>query len=239
MHELELVSNLDRFQVDSVRLSRSIRRRRCLPARRRPTVNTTNLEETAMSIINRLGLAAFYVCLAAVNVAGEEPQATQKKEAVPKSATATTTQLRGEVVAVGPNWLVAKMVPEGDYRYFDVRPGAVATIEGVKKSLSQLRLGTMLTAAVTTKETQLVNRTTTITKGRLLWSTPKTIFVSLENGENRQYAVPPGFKFTVEGKQLGVEELRAGMILTGTNVTEEPVTLITEETVVYGTEPKR
>jgi len=191
------------------------------------------------SIITRLGLATFFVCLAAVTVVGEEAQATQKKESVPKSSTATTTQLRGEVVAVGPNWLVARMVPGGDYRYFDVRPGAVATIEGVKKSLSQLKLGTMLTAAVTAKETQLVNRTTTITKGRLLWSTPKTIFVSLENGENRQYAVPPGFKFTVEGKQLGVEELRAGMILTGTNVTEEPVTVITEETVVYGTEPKK
>ena len=29
------------------------------------------------------------------------------------------------------------------------------------------------------------------------------------------------------------------MILTGTNVAEEPVTLITEETVVFGTEPKK
>ncbi len=192
------------------------------------------------AIITRLGLATFVVCLAATNVAGEEPQATQKKETVPKGPSmATTTQLRGEVVAVGPNWLVARMVPDGDYRYFDVRPGAVATIEGVKKSLSQLRLGTMLTAAVTTTQTPLVKRTTTVTKGRLLWSTPTTIFVSLESGENKQYAVPSGFKFTVEGKQLGVGELRAGMVLTGTNVTEEPVTLITEGTVVYGTEPKK
>ena len=192
-----------------------------------------------MSIINRLGLAAFYVCLAAVNVAGEEPQATQKKEAVPKSATATTTQLRGEVVAVGPTWLVAKMTPGGDYRLFHVRPGAVATIEGTKKSLSQLRMGTMLTAAVTQEQTPLVKRTTTITQGRLLWSSANTIVVAVENSENRQYAVPPGFKFTVEGKQLGVEELRAGMVLTGTNIVEEPVTSITEQTVVYGTEPKK
>ena len=66
-----------------------------------------------------------------------------------------------------------------------------------------------------------------------------TIVVTLENGENRQYTVPPGFKFSVEGKQLGVEELRTGMILTGTNVVEEPVTSITQETVVYGTEPKK
>ncbi len=189
-------------------------------------------------VITRLGLATFLLCLAATNVAGE-PQATQKKETVPKGSEATTTQLRGELIAVGPNWLVARMVPGGDYRFFDVRPGAMATIEGQKKSLSQLRLGTMLTAAVTTKETQLVKRTTTITKGRLLWSSPTTIVVALENNTTRQYTVPSGFKFTVEGKQLGIDELRTGMILTGTNITEEPVTLITEETVVYGTEPKK
>jgi len=191
------------------------------------------------SIITKLG-ATLLVCAAAVIVAGEEPQSTQKKETVSRSpSTATTTQVRGEVVAVGPNWLIARMVPGGDYRFFDVRPGAVATIEGVKKSLSELKLGTMLTAAVTTTQTPLVKRTTTITKGRLLWSNPTTILVTLENGENRQYTVPPGFTFTVEGKQLGTAELRPGMILTGTNVIEEPVTLITQETVVYGTEPKK
>jgi hypothetical protein len=66
-----------------------------------------------MSFINtRLGLATLLVCLAAVNVAGEAPQATQKKETVPKGPSmATTTQLRGEVVAAGPNWLLARMVP--------------------------------------------------------------------------------------------------------------------------------
>jgi hypothetical protein len=191
-------------------------------------------------IVARLRLATLLMCLAAVNVAGAEPQSTQKKETAAKGAVmATTTQLRGELIAVGPDWLVARMAPEGDYRFFEVRPGAMATIEGTKKSLSQLRLGTMLTAAVTTKATPLVKRTTTITKGRLLWSSPTTIVVALENGTNRQYAVPSGFQFTVEGKQLGVQELRPGMILTGTNVTEEPVTLITEETVVYGTEPKK
>jgi hypothetical protein len=194
-----------------------------------------------MSFISiRLRLAAILVCLAAVNVAGEAPQATQKKETLPKGPSmATTTQLRGEVIAVGSNWLLARMVPGGEYRFFDVRPRAVATIEGVKKSLSQLRVGTMLTAAVTVTETPLLKRTTTITKGRLVWSSPTTIVATLESGENRQYTVPPGFKFTVEGKQLGTEDLRPGMILTGTNVTEEPVTLITEETVVYGTEPKK
>ena len=191
-------------------------------------------------ISSGLTLAPLIMCLAVLNVAGAEAQPAQKKESVQAGpANAATTQLKGDVIAVGPNWLVARMVPGGDYRLFDVRPGAFATIEGVKKSLSELRPGTTLTAAVTVTKTPIVKRTTTVTKGRLIWSTPTTIIVTLENGENRQYAVPPGFKFTVEGKSLGTEELRAGMILTGTNVVEEPATVITEQTVVYGTEPKK
>jgi hypothetical protein len=199
-----------------------------------------DLRIPAAVVGSRLALAFLIVCVPAIAASGAEAQSAQKKETVPKGPSmASTTQLRGELIAVGPNWLIAKMDPGGDYRLFDVRPGAMATIGGVKKSLSQLKLGTMLTAAVTTTQTPVVRRTTTVTKGRLIWSVPTSIVVTLENGENRQYTVPPGFKFTVEGKSLGVEELRPGMNLTGTNVVEEPVTLITEETVVFGTEPKQ
>lgn len=198
------------------------------------------LRISAAVVSSQLMLASLVLCMAAGNVAGAEAQSTQTKETVPKGASmASTTQLRGELVAVGPNWLIAKMVPSGEYRLFDVRPGATATIDNVKKSLSQLKPGTMLTAAVTVTETPLAKRTTTVTKGRLIWSSPTTIVVTLENGENRQYTVPPGFKFNVDGKQLGVDELRTGMVLTGTNIVEEPATLITEQTVVYGTEPKK
>ena len=185
-------------------------------------------------------LAAFSICIAALSVVSAAAQTPPKKETVPAGLPSSkTTQLSGEVVAVGPNWLVARMAPGGTtYRLFDVSPAAVATIDGVKKSLSQLKLGTMLTATVTTTETPLATRTTTITKGKLIWASPTTIIATLENGQNRQYTVPPGFKFTVEGKQLGAEELRPGMILTGTNVVEEPLTSITATTVVTGTEKK-
>ena len=190
-----------------------------------------------MSSISRL--TPFIMCVAASSVAGAAAQSTQKKETVPTGLPATrTTQLRGEVIAVGQSWLVARMVPGGNYRVFDVRPGAVATIDGVKKTLSQLKPGTMLTAEVMTTETPLAKRTTTITKGKVFWASPTSIIVTLENGENKQYAVPPGFKFTVEGKQLGAEELRPGMALVGTNIAEEQVTSISEQTVVTGTEKK-
>ncbi len=165
-------------------------------------------------------------------------QATQTKETVPGGhATVKTTQVKGELVAKGSNWLIAKD-SAGDYRLYHVQAGRKAIIDGVPKTLDQLQLGTMLTSTGTTTETPLVDRTTTITKGTVFWAAPTSIIVTLENGENKQYAVPPDFKFDVEGKQLSAMELRKGMRVTGTKIVEEPVTVITHDVVVTGTAPK-
>ena len=148
-----------------------------------------------------------------------------------------TVQVKGELVATGSNWLIAKD-PTGYYRLYNVEAGRKAIVDGVPKTLDQLKVGTMLTSTATTTETPLVNRTTTITKGTVFWASPKSVIVTLESGENKQYEVPDGFKFDVEGKKLSAMELRPGMKLTGTKIVEEPVTVITKDVVVTGTAPK-
>jgi hypothetical protein len=166
-------------------------------------------------------------------------QPTTTKETVGAGAPKITKQqLKGEVVAVGSNWLVAKMAPSGDYRIFDVAPNKTAMIDGVQKTVSQLQKGTMLTAEVTITEYPLVKRTTTVTSGKVFWATPTSVIVTLENGENKQYAVPSGFKFDVEGKQLEAMQLKPGMVLKGTKVIEEPIVSITNDSVVTGTAPR-
>ena len=179
-----------------------------------------------------VGAAA--LCLAT----GAAAQTTQTKETVPAGpATVKTHQVKGELVATGPNWLIAKD-PAGYYRLYSVQPGRKAIVDGVPKTLGELKVGTMLTSTATTTETPLVNRTTTITKGTVFWASPKSIIVSLEGGENKQYAVPDGFKFDVDGKQLSAMELRKGMKLTGTKIVEEPVDVISQDVVVTGVAPK-
>ena len=170
--------------------------------------------------------------------AGVAAQATQTKETVPAGpATVKTTQVKGELVAKGSNWLIAKD-STGYYRLYDVQAGRKAIVDGVPKTLDQLKIGTMLTSTATTTETPLINRTTTITKGTVFWAAPKSIIVTLENGENKQYEVPSGFMFDVEGKKLSAMELRPGMKLTGTKIVEEPLTVITQDVVVTGVAPK-
>ena len=165
-------------------------------------------------------------------------QATQTKETVPGgAATVKTLQVKGELVAKGSNWLIAKDTA-GNYKLYNVQAGKKAIIDGVPKTLDQLQIGTWLTSTATTTQTPLVNRTTTITKGTVFWAAPTSIIVTLENGENKQYEVPSGFKFDVEGKMLSAMELRHGMKVTGTKIVEEPVTVITHDVVVTGVAPK-
>jgi hypothetical protein len=165
-------------------------------------------------------------------------QATQTKETVPAGpGMVKTAQVKGELVAKGSNWLIAKD-PAGYYKLYNVQAGRKAIVDGVPKTLEQLQMGTMLTSTATTTETPLVNRTTTITLGTVFWASPKSIIVTLDGGENKQYDVPSGFKFDVEGKQLDAMELRPGMKLTATKIVEAPTTVITHDVVVTGAAPK-
>ena len=165
-------------------------------------------------------------------------QVSQTKETVPGgTAKVKTSQVQGELVAKGSDWLIAKDL-HGNYKLYSVQPGRKAIVDGVAKGLDELQMGTMLTSTATTTETPLVNRTTTITQGKVFWASPKSVIVTLEDGVNKQYAVPDGFKFDVDGKQITAMELRPGMKLTGTKIVEEPVTVITKDVVVTGVAPK-
>jgi hypothetical protein len=170
--------------------------------------------------------------------AGAAAQATQTKETVPGGpATVKSAQVKGELVAKGTNWLIAKDAA-GNYKLYNVQPGRKAIVDGVSKTLDELKLGTMLTSTASTTETPVINRTTTITQGTVFWASPTSIIVTLDNGENKQYEVPSEFKFDVQGKKLSAMELRPGMKLVGTKIVEQPVTVITHDVVVTGVAPK-
>ena len=166
-------------------------------------------------------------------------QATTTKETVPGGPPKITKQqMKGEVISVGANWLFVRMTPTGDYRLFYVAPKKTATIDGTPRTVSQLQTGTMLTADVTITEYPLIKRTTTINSGKVFWASPNSVIITQENGENKQYAVPNGFKFDVDGKQVEAMQLKPGMMLKGTKIVEEPLVEITTDSVVTGTGPK-
>jgi hypothetical protein len=177
----------------------------------------------------------FVMAAAALSLATGVAAQTETKETVAAGPTTVkTVQVKGELVATGTNWLIAKDAA-GYYRLYGVKEGRKFIVDGVPKNLGQLTPGTHLTASATTTETPMVSRTTTITQGTVFWASPKSVIVTLAGGENKQYAVPEGFTFDVEGKKLAAMELKPGMKLTGTKIVEEPMTVITEDVTVTGT----
>jgi hypothetical protein len=171
--------------------------------------------------------------------AGAAAQPKETKETISKgAATVKKEHLKGEIVSVGARSIVVKMIPGGDSRVFTVAPDKTFTIDGVPKSLKELQNGTVLDAEVTITETPVIERTTTITNGKVVWASPTSLIVTLDNGENKQYAVKPDFKFDVNGEKVSAMQLRRGMHLTGTKVVEEPTISITRDAVVTGTAPK-
>jgi hypothetical protein len=105
--------------------------------------------------------------------------------------------------------------------------------------LNKAPIGTVLTADVTVTETPIVDRTITTLKGKVWVSSPTSVILTLENGENRQYDVPQGFMFDVDGRKVEAMQLRPGMNLTATKIVESPRTEITTDSVVTGVGPKK
>jgi hypothetical protein len=181
-----------------------------------------------------IGAAALSLAMSA------SAQPTQTKQSLPsKAPKVSTTQLKGEVAYLQGDYLIAKMIPSGVYRLFQLKPGKTATIDGKEMPLNKAPIGTVLTADVTVTETPVIDRTITTLKGKVWVASPTSVILTLENGENKQYDVPAGMTFDVDGKKLEAMELRQGMNLTASKIVESQRTEITTDNVVTGVGPKK
>ena len=75
--------------------------------------------------------------------------------------------------------------------------------------------------------------------GTVWWVQGNYVVLTLENGENHEYNVPPSFKFVVEGKPASVSELRKGMKVSATKIVEQPHTEISTQGFITGKAPKK
>ena len=181
------------------------------------------------------------ITAAGVMILTAGPLAQGAKTTTPSGAAkVTTSQMTGEVVLVDGNNLLVRMTPSGQYRIFNVEPTRQVMIDGQPRTVRELTPGTILTATITTTEQPVTDRTATVTNGTV-WFVDKArnhLIVTLDNGENRSYDVPQGFKFTVEGRPATIEDLRQGMKLSATKMVATPRTEMSKTTVVTGKAPK-
>lgn len=149
-------------------------------------------------------------------------------------SSATTEVRRGEVLYVSGNEMVVKM-DTGEVKHFTVSPSATFTVDGKKMGVRDLAPGMKLTQRIVTTITPQTITTVRSVTGKV-WhvNAPASVILTLPDGTNKQFKVPKGQKFTIDGQEKTVFDLRKGMTVTATAVTQVPETHLSTERSVSG-----
>jgi hypothetical protein len=180
-------------------------------------------------------LAVGFACVAlAVAMAAQE---TSQQTAV-KGQQATQVQVqRGEVVYVFGNELVVKM-ENGELRHFIVPESARITVEGKELSVHDLKPGMKLERTITTTTTPEVVTTVRTVEGRVLMvHAPKTVTLQLADGTAKTYNVPKDQKFMINGQEKTVFDLKKGMEVSATVITQATADVVEQTRKVTGEMP--
>lgn len=181
-------------------------------------------------------LGAGIVCLAFA--AAMLAQETSKAETKAGPASKKVQVERGEVVYVSGNELVVKM-ENGEIREFpNVPESARATVDGKELSIHELKPGMKLQRTITTTTTPRTVTTVRTIQGKV-WqvNAPNTVILTLADGTNKQYKIPKGQKFTIDGQEKTAFDLRKGMNVSATVLTAVPETVVAEQRKVTGSAP--
>jgi hypothetical protein len=181
-------------------------------------------------------LGAGIVCLVfAVAMLAQDTTKTQTKQG---PASHKVQVERGEVVYVQGNELVVKM-ENGEIRHFNNVPeSARATVDGKELSIHELQPGMKLQRTIVTSTTPRTVTTVRTIQGKV-WQVnpPNTVILTLPEGGNKQYRIPKGQKFTIDGQEKTAFDLKKGMNVSATVLTEVPETVVAEQRKTTGSAP--
>ena len=148
------------------------------------------------------------------------------------------TQVKNaEVVYVEGNDLVLKL-ENGRVEHLVVPDSDRFTIDGKEVSVQELVPGTKLTQTITTRTTpRYVDSVRTI-EGKV-WhvNAPGSVILSLPDNTNQKFNVPNDAKFTIDGHEKTVFDLRKGMRIKATVVTDDEHTVIEQSKFAFGQAP--
>ena len=155
-----------------------------------------------------------------------------------QQTTAKVEKAEVEIVYVSGNTVV--FILDGKVQQRVMPPDFKIDVGGQMVPLADLKPGQKVMVERTTTTTVYPpKKVTTVRNGEVLEKSGRTLIVK-ENGKNRKITVPKDFKFTVEGKVVGIDEVTPGMKLTATIVTETEVAPTSKTTLAAAAEaPKK
>jgi LPXTG-motif cell wall-anchored protein len=151
-----------------------------------------------------------------------------------------TVELRSATVITTYGNHVVVENQDGEYVDFEVPEGHRFNIDGRQLRVSELKPGTKVSAMVKTTTTTQKVVTTTVREGQVLRVVGRTVIIRGPDGV-KKHVVPSDFLFTVDGQERTVDQLREGMIVTATIVSESSPATLTERELaseISGTAPR-
>jgi len=149
-----------------------------------------------------------------------------------------TTVEKGEIAYVSGNDVIVKM-EDGSLRHFpNVPDTARITVDGKELGVRDLQVGMKVQRTITTTTTPKTITTVKSVTGKVWHVTPpNSVILRMENGQNQSFKIPKNQKFNVDGKMVDAWGLKKGMKVTGTQVVEEPITVVEQQRQATGTMP--
>jgi hypothetical protein len=171
--------------------------------------------------LQALGAAAF--TLAVASASAQDTTTTEVRRGEPSYETKVKN---AEIVYAEGNNLVLKL-EDGRVEHMVVPFDEKFNIDGNELTVNQLKAGTKLTQTVTTTTTPHYVTTVRNLQGKV-WhvNAPGSVIVTLPDHTNVLYKVPAHAKFIVNGKEKTVFDLKKGMKINATIVTEEPKNVV-------------
>jgi sortase A len=187
------------------------------------------------SLMNKGAGAIVLVLLAFGTAAAQDSTVTTITHGEPSFETKVKN---AEIVYVEGNDLVLKL-ENGRVEHLIVPDSDKFTIDGRELSVNELVPGTKLTQTLITSTTpRYVNSVRTI-EGKV-WhvNAPNSLILTLPDNKNQVFNVPSHAKFTIDGKEKTVFDLKKGMKINATIVTDEEHTVVEQTKLAYGNAPQ-
>ena len=184
------------------------------------------MNRTYMHWTRFLGFLAFAAaaCLFVGNA-----QAQKTTERIPAGPHQTqVTMHHSTVVAVEGNHLVVRR-SSGVLEALEVPENFVFHMDGRTLSVHELQPGMIITETVTTISKPMIVKTVQIHDGTFWHASGENITIRDKNNKLIEYRVPSWAKVEVDGVEQSVFDLRRGMKLTTTIITEEPLDVVEQE----------
>jgi len=190
------------------------------------------VSKSRMSALHVFGAIAFTVVT--VGAIAQDTTTTDVRHGEP----AYQTNVRNaEIVYVEGNDLVLKL-EDGKIEHLVLPSNEKFQIDGKDVTVRELKAGTRLSQTIETTTTPHYVRTVRVLKGKV-WqvNAPHSVILTLPDGTNQQYNIPSHAKFNINGKEITPFELRKGMMLEATIVTDEEQAVVSASTSNVGYTP--